>query len=123
MGADLDVSVLLPQGPGDARNVEGEPSVVDDPADAAQDLGLGLQGGAHGIGAGLMDLPVPALGVDDADDVPLGGLGLRKRQPSRVESGDGDARHRRQGQRGAMGAGSLGGLGCRDPPASLYRPG
>ena len=111
MGADLNVRVLLTQGAGDARNVEGEPSVVDDPADAAQHLGLSLQGSAHGIGAGLMDLPVAALGVDDADDVPLRGLGLRQRQPSRVEAGDGDARHRRQGERGVARARSLGGLG------------
>ena len=113
MGADLNVRVLLTQGAGDARNVEGEPSVVDDPADAAQHLGLSLQGSAHGIGAGLMDLPVAALGVDDTDDVPLRRLGLRQRQPSRVEAADGDARHRRQGERRVTGAGGLGDLGRR----------
>ena len=123
MGADLNVRVLLTQRPGDARNIEGEPSVVDDPSDAAQHLGLGLQGGAHGIGAGLMDLPVAALGVDDADDVPLRGLGLRQRQPSRVEAGDGDARHRRQGERGVVRARSLGGLGLWGRRAAAGRLG
>ena len=121
MGADLNVRVLLTQGPGDARNIEGEPSVVDDPADAAQHLGLSLQGGAHGIGAGLMDLPVAALGVDDADDVPLRGLGLRQRQPSRVEAGDGYRRHRGQRERGVMRARAGSGLGGRRDRLTVLR--
>ena len=75
--ADLDVGALLAQGAGSPGHVEGEPPVIDDPADAAQHFGLGLQRGADGVGARLMNLPVPALGVDDADDVPFGGLGLR----------------------------------------------
>ena len=119
MGAHLDVGALQAQGPADTGYVEGETSVVDDPTDAPQHLGLRLQGCANGVGTRFMNLPVPALGVDDTGDVPLRSLGLRQRQTNRVESGDSDARHRGQGQGGVMWAGLRGGVGRRSRPVAL----